>query len=455
MAETLFGTDGYRGQVDNLNRTGINPNTFERLAYEFVGLTTELNGESPIVIVGGDTRKSGEVLRNAVINGAAMAGAEVWSMGIAPTPVIAKAAQEHQTYAIAVTASHNPGSDNGFKPFDVGGVKLSNDILREIERSYFSRDEMYRLKKHRQSSIIARPDLKDEYINSTVTEIGGDQTLAGHTVVIDGANGAVFNMAPRLYEALGATVVRFECHNNGARINLNCGAGNLEGVKDFLELNPDIWKKTNFLGAFASDGDGDRVMGVDHLRRVIDGNYWLQRLAIGQRGIVGTVYTNSALREAVRRAGVEFHECPNGDSHVTAEIMKLTKECGPGYTRGGEFTGHLIDIDHLSSGDGLYMGAWMAVQAVSEGITLADIHDGLVLWSEKMVNIHVDNAEERLADPLVTEAIQSINDKLGKLSRIVVRPSGTEPLVRIWAESRDENVDTITSDISKILQGNN
>jgi phosphoglucosamine mutase len=259
-------------------------------------------------------------------------------------------------------------------------------------------------------------------------------------------------MAPRLYGALGATVVRFECHNDGARINLNCGAAHLEGVKNFLRINPDISQKPNFLGVFASDGDGDRVMGVDPLGRVINGNHWLQRLAIGQRGIVGTVYTNSALREAVERAGVEFHECPNGDSHVTAKIIELTKERGPGYTRGGEFTGHLIDIDHLSSGDGLYMGAWMAAQAVSEGITLADIYNGLVLWPEKMVNIHVDNAEEKLADPLVKEAIQSIRDHLGQRGRIIVRPSGTEPLVRVWAESRDENPDTITSKISQILQ---
>jgi phosphoglucosamine mutase len=193
-------------------------------------------------------------------------------------------------------------------------------------------------------------------------------------------------------------------------------------------------------------------MGVDRLGRVIDGNYWMRRLAIGQLGIVGTVYTNSALREAVERDGVEFFYCPNGDSHVTAKLLELSDQRGPGYTRGGEFTGHLIDLDHLSNGDGLYMGAWMAAQAVAEHITLADIHDELVLWPEKMVNIHVDRAKERLENPSVKEAIQVEQEYLRTCGRLIVRASGTEPVVRIWAESRDEDVDAITGRITQILQ---
>jgi phosphoglucosamine mutase len=452
MSETLFGTDGYRGPVSNSAGTGINPGTFERLAYEYVRLIIEQNDESPIIIVGGDTRESGIALREAVTNGAAIAGAEVWCLGEAPTPVIARAAQEHWTHAIAVTASHNPGTDNGFKPFDIGGIKLKDGTLREIEKRYFSGNNQNSIRSHGRYIRKARPELKDEYIKDVVAKIGDNQTLADHIVVIDGANGAVFDMAPRLYQALGATVVKFECNNDGKRINLNCGAAHLDGVRDFVKDNPDLSNQPNFLGVFASDGDGDRVMGVDRLGRVIDGNYWMRRLAIGQLGIVGTVYTNSALREAVERDGVEFFYCPNGDSHVTAKLLELSDQRGPGYTRGGEFTGHLIDLDHLSNGDGLYMGAWMAAQAVAEHITLADIHDELVLWPEKMVNIHVNRAKERLENPSVKEAIQVEQEYLRTCGRLIVRASGTEPVVRIWAESRDEDVDAITGRITQILQ---
>jgi phosphoglucosamine mutase len=452
MSEILFGTDGYRGPANDSTETGINPTTFKRLAYEYVGLTNQRSNQQMIVIVGSDTRTSSPALREAVCGGAKTAGAEVWDMGIAPTPVIAWAAQNHYTNAIAITASHNPGEDNGFKPFDIGGVKPSGETLREIERRYFSATGLTYLPVALEQRRSGKPHLKSEYISHVVESIGGNDVLRGKKVIIDGANGAVYDLAPRVYQALGAEVITFSCNKNGAHINQNCGAAHLDGLKEFIKENPEIVKSPDYIGAFASDGDGDRVIGVDHLGRVIDGNYWMNRLSIGQLGIVGTIYTNTALQQAVTGRGIEFHECANGDHYVTTRLMELTARHGSGFTRGGEFTGHLIDLDHLSSGDGIYMGAWLAADLAAKDMSLADVYEELSLWPENMVNVRVSRAAERLATPAFQEFLSAEREQLGELGRIIVRPSGTEPLVRIWAESKIHDVKAITSRLAQVLQ---
>ncbi len=452
MAEKLFGTDGYRGEADNSQETGINPATFKQLAYEFIDLVSEKTDQPPVVVVGSDTRESSPELRKAVCVGAAAAGALVWDVEVAPTPVIAWAAQKHWTYAISITASHNPGSDNGFKPFDLGGIKLNDETLRELETRYFTAKEKTSRQYRKTNRWIARTDLIDEYLEDTTIKLGGKDALNGKIIVVDGAEGAASDLAPKFYMALGAEVVKYACDGDGKNINNGCGAASLDGVKVFLKNNPKLTQSSNFLGVFASDGDGDRVMGVDQRGKIIDGNYWLNRLAIGQLGIVGTIYTNPALRRAVGEKGITFYECANGDHYVTARLLELTKVYGSGYSRGGEFTGHLIDLDHLSNGDGIYMGAWLAIQAAAEDISLADIHDELVLWPERMVNIRVDRAIEKIAEPRIQEIIDKEKAYLGDNGNIVVRPSGTQPLVRVYAVSKHENVEAITSRIANAIQ---
>ena len=451
MTEALFGTDGYRGLANDLTETGINPDTFGELAVVYTNLITEQTGQPPTIIVGSDTRISSSGLREAVCIGAASAGAEVWHIGVAPTPVIAWLAKKYHINAIAITASHNPGEDNGFKPFDVGGLKPARGTLEEIEKRYY--DDMEHLSGS--GRIIERTGLKEEYLKHTVEALGGDEVLAGRSVIIDGANGAAYDMAPRLYERLGARVIKFACTDDGRLINKGNGAAHLEGVREFISDNPSITQVDSFLGAFASDGDGDRVMGVDRLGRTIDGNYWLHQLAADQLGIVGTIYTNSALRHAVKKMGVEFHECDNGDSYVTAKLQELTKERGLGYTRGGEFTGHLIDTGHLPSGDGLYMGGLMAAILAGEGSGLTAIRDGLQLWPEKMVGLRVNGTDAKalVAKPAVQDAKKAAEAILGNKGRVIVRPSGTEPLVRIWAESKDgELLPDIIERLSQAVQ---
>ncbi len=440
MAEILFGTDGYRGLANDNNEPGVNPLTFEWLAHQYVRLITEQNDQLPVVIVGRDTRDSGPALHEAVCRGALLAGADVWDVGIAPTPVIAWIAQRYGAAAVAITASHNPNDDNGFKPFDPGGVKPARSRLDELERRYSAsaRHETHG-QSIQKSKRWVRPELADEYLGHVVEVLGGAELLSSKIVAVDGANGAAYQIAPRLYEALGARVITFACSGQGEYINQGCGAAHLEGVTEFLKQNPALIQQSNFLGAFASDGDGDRVMGINANGGIINGNHWMHQLAEGQKGIVGTIYTNAGLRESVQALGVEFHECDNGDSYVTAKLMELTQQRGTGFGRGGEFTGHLIDLSHLPSGDGLYMGAWLATKVVTGGADLVDIENSLNLWPEKMASVYLKDGvggKEVLQNKLIQEAIATEQALLGNDGQVVVRPSGTEALIRVWVQAK-------------------
>jgi len=440
MAEQMFGTDGARGAYDETQTPGnINEVTFGELAYQHATLAAERYGETPIIVVGGDTRPSAPGLLAAVSQGAERAGAEVWNLGVAPTPAIAWVARERRAAAIAVTASHNPAKDNGFKAFDVGGVKLEREVLDEIETRYWQTvEDGQHSPAGRSGRVLDQRNITDLYLSHLVNQLGGEGTLDGKLVVIDGANGATHNMTPQLFQALGATVVEFACGLDSP-INQGVGAAHLEGLQAFLQQNPELTKEPGFIGAFANDGDGDRVMGVDRYGRIADGNHWMDMLADNrQKGIVGTLYTNTGLREQVTGRGVDFHPCDNGDSYVTAKLHALTAEHGAGYTRGGEFTGHLIDTEHLPSGDGLYMAGRMVVNLANRGLTLADTYDSLQLWPERMRGIDVTgyNGKAIAASEQVQTTKTALEETHGEDARIVLRASGTEPKVRAWVEAR-------------------
>jgi phosphoglucosamine mutase len=268
-----------------------------------------------------------------------------------------------------------------------------------------------------------------------VVKLGGKSALQNRLVVVDGANGAARELAPAIYRRLGAEVVEFACNPKGV-INKNCGAAHLEGLQNFLRERPELTGDARFLGAFANDGDADRVLGVDRSGRIVNGNHWMRHLAKEQDGIVGTTYTNSALREAVQADGVFFHECDNGDSQVTAKLQELD------LTRGGEFTGHLIDLNHIPSGDGLYMGAWLAVSLAGDHSTLSDVSDSISLWPESLRNVRVNGVDGRAlaGSDIVQTAIIEESARYQGAVRIVLRPSGTEPLVRIWTEAKQQEI---------------
>lgn len=433
MAQSLFGTDGFRGPFNSSLEYGhVNAPTFHHIAAQYAAINQENDAGDRPYIVGSDTRPSSPVLHQAVVAGLLSAGAEVWDLGVAPTPVVAWAAKQHQAYALAITASHNPAADNGIKLFGAGGVKAASQTLAAVE-AHYQGTHIFKVG----GQHFRRPEIPEAYLQHITESLGGPDSLRGSSVVIDAANGAAYDLAPRLFEGLGASVMRFACSPDGQHINDNCGAAHLGGVTQFIQQRPDIAASPTFLGAFANDGDGDRVIGVDRRGHKVDGNHWLKQLALGQLGIVGTVYTNTALRQAVEQSGVAFYECANGDSHVTEKLRQLTAAHGPGFTRGGEFTGHLIDTTHIPSGDGLYMAGWLAVELARSGTALQDVYDSLNLWPERMESIRISQGTAPLDNPAVQETIAAAKDQLGNNGRLIVRASGTEPLIRVWGEAPD------------------
>ncbi|HVS58598.1 MAG TPA: hypothetical protein VHD60_02540, partial [Candidatus Saccharimonadales bacterium] len=448
MAErtVLAGTDGFRGEATNDPGPGlVNTETFEGLTYALVDHQLE-SGNSGPVVVGQDTRPSSAYLREAVIAGALKCGVEVWDMGIAPTPAIQLAAQRLGGSAVAVTASHNPYTDNGWKGMP-GGEKPSKDVALSISDGYWGRLERGDgLPTTLRGTRVARPNLVSWYADAVVQDIEeafGERPLADKLIVVDGARGAAQALTPTILERLGARVERFACDGKGF-INEGCGAANLEGLEQFLGERPEITSHPDFLGALANDGDADRLMGIGVLndngnRRFVEinGNHIMHELAQGQPGIVGTEYTNTGMVSRLRDSGIGFEYCANGDVYVTQKLRELQNEGKP-WTRGGEFSGHLIDLEWLSSGDGVRMAAWLAAYAATNGMNFAEIQQSLPLWPEHAAKIKFGAAREDIKeDKDVQEAIGLATAELDQDGRVVVRPSGTEPVVRVWGEARN------------------
>lgn len=450
MAErtVLAGTDGFRGEATDETGPGlVNPETFKDLTYALVDYQLE-NGNSGPVVVGQDTRPSSTRLREAVIEGALKRGVEVWDVGIAPTPLIQFAAQRlGGLAAVAVTASHNPYTDNGWKGMP-GGEKPSKDVARSISDSYWDRVEQGdHLSTALRGTRIAKANLVGWYADAVVEDIEqafGERPLADSLIVVDGARGAGQTLTPAILERLGARVERYACDGKGF-INDGCGAANLEGLEQFLAERPEITSHPNFLGALANDGDADRLMGVGVLndygsRRFVEinGNHSMYALAQGQPGIVGTEYTNSGMVNRLRDSGIGFEYCANGDVYVTQKLRELQGN-GQLWARGGEFSGHSVDLGWLSSGDGVHMAAWLAAYAAQKGVSLAELQQNLALWPEHAVNIEFGAGREGIKeDKDVQEAEASAIVELGPSGRVILRPSGTQDLVRVWGEGREQ-----------------
>jgi phosphoglucosamine mutase len=426
----------------------VNPETFALATYSLIEYQKE-QGVSGLLVTARDTRPSSEVLHQAVIAAGLKAGVEVISLDVAPTPTTQKIAQEMGAMAtVVVTASHNPSSDNGWKGM-LGISKPSREVVAAISKRYWG---------HVESGLIIplgyitdvkqRPDMLAWYADQVVQDVEqefGAQPLAGKVFVVDGAYGAAQQLTPKILRQLGATVEEFCCDGSGI-INDGCGAAHLDGLRHFLRSRSDITGKPNFVGALANDGDADRLMGMAVMPGKgsepecleINGNHVMAALAKGQPGIVGTEYTNTALVRHLKAEGIAFEYCANGDVFVTAGLRKK-QATGEHWTRGGEFTGHLIDMDWLSSGDGVRMAAWFAAYVASKDKTFADVYTDLPLWAETMDKVKFTAVGKDLIkqDPDVLAILARAEAALGENGRIILRPSGTEPVVRIWGEGLD------------------
>ena len=433
MARKFFGTDGVRGRV------GDAPMTVDFTLRLASAAARVLAPEGGKVIIGKDTRVSGYRFESALEAGFVAAGVDVWLTGPIPTPGIAYLIKHKgDSFGVVISASHNSYEDNGIKFFDRTGEKLSDELEERIEQEMdrgVQTQPSNRLGKARSAGALL-----DAYQDFCATTVPGGIDLTGMKLVIDCANGAGFKVGPRLMAALGADVIPVGCSPNGRNINDGCGST----APGLLQLTvPGV----NAACGIALDGDGDRLVMVDHLGRLLDGDQLLYIIARdrAERGelsgpVVGTVMSNLGLEMALREAGIGFKRAKVGDRYVLA----LLKEQGG--VIGGETSGHILCLDRTSTGDALVSALQVLAVMKRTGQSLAQLAAGMSQFPQVMRNVRVAQRFDPFTVPAVASAVAAVERDLGDSGRVVLRASGTEPLIRVMVEGRDAAVTAACAD---------
>ncbi len=420
-----FGTDGIRGEV------GRPPMTVE-FALRLASATARvLAPDGGSVLIGKDTRVSGYMFESAMEAGFVASGVDVLLTGPLPTPAIAFLTRKlGADFGIVISASHNPYYDNGIKLFDRAGAKLSDEIEEAIEEQLDSPAITRSSRALGQAEHIAytRMDYQ-EHCKQTIPD---GMSFGGLKLVVDASHGAAYKVAPRVMEDLGAEVVPVGCSPNGRNINDGCGA-----------TRPDLLQLTvtgvRAHAGLALDGDGDRVMMVDESGELIDGDrllYILARDRLEQgalRGpVVGTVMSNLGLETALADLGVEFRRARVGDRHVL-EMLKAS-----GGILGGETSGHVLCLDKATTGDGLVTALQVLAVMRRTGSSLRELVEDMPVYPQRIVNVEAADTVDVTGEPTIRDAVVEAESALGQRGRIVLRASGTEPLIRVMVEGEDE-----------------
>ena len=424
MGNRYFGTDGVRGVV------GESPMTVDfalRLASAAARVLAPAGGR---VLIGKDTRLSGYLFESALEAGFVAAGVDVQLIGPLPTPGIAYMTQRIGCrFGVVISASHNPYHDNGIKFFDGAGTKLSDEVERRIEALL---DEPVVTRPSQNLGRATRiDDRRQQYQDFCASTVPAGMDLGGFKVVIDCANGAAYKVAPRVLSALGAEIVPIGCSPNGRNINDACGSTSPE----LLQLTvPGVRADVGI----ALDGDGDRVVMIDALGRVVDGDQLLFILASARQAagdlrgpVVGTVMSNLGLEQALGERGIDFRRTAVGDRYVLAALQET------GGTLGGETSGHILCLDKTTTGDGLISALQVLAAMKRAGAGLAELAAPMPKYPQVMLNVKVERRFDPTADDavrLVTERAQRDFDGRG---RVVLRASGTEPVIRVMVEGHD------------------
>jgi phosphoglucosamine mutase len=429
MGSARFGTDGVRGVAN------------EELTAELalaLGRATARIIPAQAFVVGRDTRRSGPLLQAALSAGLATEGADVIDLGVLPTPGVAAVSERRKLPGAMVSASHNPFGDNGIKLFSQWGTKLPVELEGEVERELNSvladpERPPRRPTGHGVGRILAEPEAADLYRDHLVAAMEG-RTLSGLHIVVDSANGAASTFAPGVLSELGAEVTSLYDAPDGTNINEQCGS------TDPAELARTVVARGADLG-LALDGDADRVIAVDHRGAIVDGDVLLALFALdlAARGqlagntVVVTVMTNLGFRLAMEAHGIAVRETDVGDRHVLAALD------ADGLSLGGEQSGHIIFRSRSTSGDGILTGLTLADLMLRSGRSLAELADGLVeRVPQVLVNVPIPQPERLAESAEVWDAVAKAEAELGHEGRILLRPSGTEPLVRVMVEARVE-----------------
>jgi phosphoglucosamine mutase len=440
LSRNYFGTDGVRGRV------GEPPMTVEFALRLASAAAQTLAPEGGTALVGKDTRLSGYMFEAALEAGFVAAGVDVSLIGPLQTPGIAYLTQRFGcSFGVVISASHNLYEDNGIKFFDANGSKLPDELEARIE-SYLGGEALTRESERlgRATRVDKSRVIYQEFCASTLPR---GTNLSGLKVVIDCANGAAYKVAPRVLSDLGAEIIPIGCSPNGRNINLRCGS-----------TEPALLQATvAALGAdagIALDGDGDRLVMVDHLGRLVDGDQLLYIIALDRRDlgelsgpVVGTVMSNLGLEHALGKLGVPFLRAKVGDRYVLA----MLKEHGG--VLGGETSGHLLCLDRTTTGDGLVSALQVLAAMTRSGRTLAELSSGMPSYPQVMINVRVSERADPMESAAVRSAVQRLEQSLGDTGRVVLRASGTEPVIRVMVEGRDHAAVTrYAEDLAEVVR---
>ena len=426
MQRTYFGTDGIRGTV---GVAPITPDFVLRLAHA-VGRVLKRNEARPTVLIGKDTRISGYMLESAMESGFNSAGVDVVLLGPLPTPGVAYLTRAQRAdLGVVISASHNPFADNGIKFFSAQGSKLSDEWEREVEAMLEQEpawvDSAHLGKSRRLTDAAGR------YIEFCKNAFPADLTLKGLKLVVDAAHGAAYQVAPTVLRELGAQVSTIGCAPDGMNINKDVGATHPQALVDAVRAAQADY-------GIALDGDADRLQVVDGQGRLYNGDELLyllvqKRRLQGQKvaGVVGTLMTNMAVELALRAQGIPFVRAKVGDRYVLEELEKR------GWILGGEGSGHLLALDRHSTGDGVISALSVLAACVRAGRTLAQLMVDLTLFPQVLLNVRIAAGYDWQQNARGQELVRAVEAELGDTGRVLVRASGTEPLLRLMVEARD------------------
>ncbi len=426
MSRTYFGTDGIRGTV---GQPPITPDFVLKLAHA-VGRVLKKTIARPTVLIGKDTRISGYMLESALESGFNSAGVDVVLLGPLPTPGVAYLTRAQRAdLGVVISASHNPFQDNGIKFFSAQGTKLPDqwemEVEAELEKPPVWADSPNLGKTRRLDDAAGR------YIEFCKSTFASNLTLKGVSMVIDAANGAAYHIAPKVFHELGAEIACIGCSPDGLNINDHVGATHPQTLVDTVKMH-----MADF--GVALDGDADRLQVVDSAGRLYNGDELLylmvcERLDRGEKvpGAVGTLMTNMAVELALRERGVEFVRAKVGDRYVLEELEKR------GWLLGGEGSGHLLALDKHTTGDGLVSALQVLQATVRSGKTLSQLLKNVTLFPQVLINVKLSPGQDLKKNTRLASESERIEAELAGSGRILIRPSGTEPVVRVMVEARD------------------
>lgn len=446
---SYFGTDGIRGQFGVFP---ITPDFLLRLGYGAGQVLVAKNPKKrPSVVIGKDTRLSGYVIESALQAGFNAAGVDVHLLGPLPTPAIAHLTRSfHADMGVVISASHNSYEDNGVKFFSSEGKKISDEMqhdlntkLDELVGDTFSR--LIDIQADKLGKSYRIEDAKGRYIEYCKGSFPYQYDLRGLTIVVDCANGAGYSVAPRVLRELGATVIAYANEPDGININHECGSTHPKKLQSLvLEHHADL--------GIALDGDGDRIIMVDEQGALVDGDGILYILAMGEKpaGVVGTLMSNMALQSALANKDIHFVRAKVGDRYVMQELEKF------GYLFGGEPSGHILCLDKSRTGDAIVAGLQVLSILVQSGKKLSELVAGYQPYPQVLVNVRLSKMSDPYEHPKLVQIFEDAKQQLEDSGRLLIRKSGTEPVIRVMVEAKDEQLATtlanqLANDIKSFL----